>query len=97
MALIKVKIPPFCTGQACDQPCDVTVFVNNRCCLFCRSGSVAVFEAQSTCIASFLISDACMHAPLPFFEDLVITGILRPGKQYEMLQKNHVFELIEEK
>ncbi len=95
MALIKVKIPPFCTGQACDRPCDVTVFVNNRCSLYCRSGSVAVFEAESTCIASFLIRDACLHEPLPYFQDLVITGILRPGKQYEILSTDAGFEFIQ--
>jgi len=95
MALIKVKIPPFCTGQACDQPCDVTVFVNNRCSLWCRSGSVAVFEAESTGIVSFLISEACMHESFPIFGDLVISGILSPGKQYEIVQTKAGFEISE--
>ena len=96
MALIKVKIPLFLTGPACDQPCDVTVFVNNRCSLYCHSGSVAIFEAENTCIVSFLISDACVYESIPFFADFVISGILTPGKQYKMVQKDRTYELVEE-
>lgn len=95
MALIKVKIPPFCTGQAYDQLCYVTVFVNNRCSLCCHSGSVAVFEAENTGIVSFLISDVCMHESLPFFRDLVISGILTPGRQYDMVLSGTTYDLKE--
>ena len=85
MGLIKVKIPPFCTGQADDTLCDVTIFVNNQACLYCQSGSVAVFEAESTCIASFLIKKTRANEAIPYYRDIVITGILSPGKTYEII------------
>ena len=46
MALIKVKIPPFCTGQAYDQLCYVTVFVNNRCSLAEWESNQVGFDVQ---------------------------------------------------
>lgn len=85
MGLIKVKIPPFFTAQARASLCDVTLFVNNHVCQYCRSGSVAVFEADSTCIVSFLIKDVHANESLPYFRDIVITGILSPGKLYEII------------
>ena len=95
MDLIKVKIPPYYTGQAGDKLCDVTLFVNNQACLYCHSGSVAVFQAERTCITAVLIKDVRANESLPFFRDIVITGILTPGKQYEILQKDYIFELVE--
>lgn len=95
MDLIKVKIPPYYTGQAGDKLCDVTLFVNNQVCIYCRSGSVAVFEAERSCIVAVLIKDVRANESLPFFRDIVITGILTPGKQYEILQKERKVELVE--
>ncbi len=97
MGLIKVKIPPFYTGQAGDTLCDVTLFVNNQDCFYCHSGSVAVFEAESTCIASFLIKNTRADESLPYFRDIVITGILSPGKLYEIISvgtSNSIKEIV---
>ena len=63
--------------------------------LCCHSGSVAVFEAENIGIVSFLISDVCTHESLPFFRDLVISGILTPGRQYDMVLSGTTYDLKE--
>ena len=95
MGTVKVKIPHFYTSETNDQPCPVTVFVDNRPCLYCYSGSVAVLEAERPCIASFLINRANIGGGLSYYQDLVISGMVSPNRQYEILPTKTAYTIIE--
>lgn len=95
MGTVKVKIPRFCTGEQHNLPCPVTVFVDNRPCLYCYSGSVALFEVKRPCIASFLINRANIGDGLSYYQDLVISGMVSPDKQYEIVPTKTSYEIIQ--
>ena len=85
MGLIKVKLPHFFSDPEETKPCNVTVFVNHVPCLFCYSGSNAIFEVRGACQVAFLFYHVKTTCPLPFFEDLVISGTLLQDKCYEII------------
>ncbi len=94
MALIKVQIPRFITGVENQTPCSVTVYVNNQPAWYGYSGQIAVFEAECACQVSFLIKDVNFAYPLPYFEDIVISGILEPEQQYEIIKTSTAFDIV---
>ena len=95
MGLIKVKILPFYTSGINQSPCLVSIYIDAKIVWCARSDSIAVFEAHKPCMVSFLIYNAGVSDRLPFNNDLVITGILQPGKQYEMIQAEDSYEFME--
>ena len=95
MGLIKVKFPLLRTSVDDYGPCLVSIYIDAKFIWCARCDRIAVFKAQETCQVAFLIYDLDYGRGLPYAQDLVITGILSPGKQYEMQYNGDSFEFVE--
>ena len=82
MGLIKVKFPLFRTSIDDYPPCLVSIYIDAQLIWCARCDRLAVFKAQQPCQVAFLIYDLDYGRGLPYAQDLVITGILSPGKEY---------------
>ena len=95
MKFVKIKLPPFLTNVEKEEPCLAAIYVNAQIVWSGRCNRLAVFEANETCQIGILVYDACVRFPFHYSQDVVITGIVSPEKQYEIIQVDWGFEFVE--
>lgn len=95
MRLVKIKLPPFLTNVETEELCLAVIYINTQIVWSGRCNHLAVFEANETCQIGILIYDACVRFPCHYYQDIVITGIVSPEKQYEIKQVDSGFEFVE--
>ena len=64
--------------------CVTAIYIDTKMVWAGRCNSTAVFEAEKSCQVGVLIYDVCVGYPYPYHQDIVITGIVSPGKIYEI-------------
>jgi hypothetical protein len=96
MGLVKLKLPSFVKlMEGKEQTCDAAIYMDSHMVWSGHTNGTAVFEASENAIVSILIYNACVRYPIPFHQDIVITGIVSPNKQYEIAEIQNSFKIME--
>ena len=96
MGLVKLKLPSFIKIMHHEeQLCDAAIYIDSYMVWSGLCNRTAVFEASENTNIGILIYNACVRYPIPFHQDIVITGIVSPNKQYEIAEIQNSFKIME--
>ena len=96
MGLVKIKLPSFVKlMEGKEQTCDAVIYMDSHMVWSGLCNRTAVFEASENTNIGILIYNACVRYPIPFHQDIVITGIVSPNKQYEIAEIHNSFIIME--
>lgn len=96
MGLVMLKLPSFIKiMQHEEQLCDAAIYIDSYMVWSGLCNRTAVFEASENTNIGILIYNACVRYPIPFHQDIVITGIVSPNKQYEIAEIQNSFKIME--
>ena len=96
MGLVKLKLPSFIKIMHHEeQLCDAAIYIDSYMVWSGLCNRTAVFEASDNTNIGILIYNACIRYLIPFHQDIVITGIVSPNKQYEIAEIHNSFIIME--
>ncbi len=96
MGLVKLKLPSFIKIMHHEeQLCDAAIYIDSRMVWSGHCNRTAMFEAEHNSQIGIILYDVCVGYPLPFHQDIVITGIVSPDRQYEIKEISAAFKIVE--